>query len=49
MRWLALAFTLIRPTPMCQTATVHLGNPFDFRIDDHFYVVPKAVDATSRP
>ena len=40
---------IIRPTETWQTATVHLGNPSDFRVDDNFYVVPKAVDATSRP
>ena len=28
---------------------IHLGNPSDFRVDENFYVVPKAVDATSRP
>ena len=41
--------SLIKPTETWQTATVHLGNPSDFRVDDNFYVVPKAVDATSRP
>jgi hypothetical protein len=41
--------SLIKPTLKWQTATVHLGNPSDFRMDDNFYVVPKAVDATRRP
>ncbi|HEX5074000.1 MAG TPA: M1 family metallopeptidase [Gemmatimonadaceae bacterium] len=42
-------WSLIKPTETWQTATVHLGNASDFRVDDNFYVVPKAVDATSRP
>jgi hypothetical protein len=38
-----------KPTEASQTATVHLANPTDFSVDDNFYVVPKAVDATRRP
>ncbi len=37
-------WSLIKPTETWQTATVHLGNPSDFRVDDNFYVVPKLVD-----
>ena len=36
-------WTLVRPTEQWQTATVHLGNPTDFRVDENFYVVPKRV------
>ena len=37
-------WSLIKPTETWQTATVRLGNPTDFRVDDDFYVVPKLVD-----
>jgi len=37
-------WSLIKPTETWQTATVRLGNPTDFRVDDNFYVVPKLVD-----
>jgi hypothetical protein len=40
-------WTLITPTETWQTARVHLANPTDFKVDENFYVVPKAVD--SRP
>ena len=36
-------WTLIRPTSAWQTATVHLANPTDFRVDENFYVAPKPV------
>ena len=35
--------TLIHPTTTWQTATVKLGNPGDFRVDENFYVVPRKV------
>ena len=37
-------WTLIKPTEAWQTATVRLGNPTDFKVDENFYVVPKLVD-----
>src|SRR5690349_24157 len=36
-------WTLVRPTEQWQTARVKLANPTDFRVDENFYVVPKAV------
>jgi len=27
-----------------QTATVHLANPTDFRVDENFYVVPRLTE-----
>jgi hypothetical protein len=36
-------WTPIRPSTSWQTALVHLANPTDFRVDENFYVVPKAV------
>ena len=41
-------WSLITPTETWQTATVHLGNPSDFRVDDNAYVVPKLVDAPDK-
>ena len=36
-------------TTTVPTFEYRMGNPSDFRADDNVYVVPKAVDATSRP
>ena len=38
-----------QPTSRGRRRRVKLANPTDFRVDENFYVVPKAVDATSRP
>ncbi|MEO5818832.1 MAG: M1 family metallopeptidase [Gemmatimonadaceae bacterium] len=39
-------FTLIHPTAQWQTASTSLASPASFAVDENFYVVPKAVDAT---
>jgi aminopeptidase N len=35
--------TLLHPTTSWQAATVKLGNPSDFRVDENFYVIPRSV------